>query len=203
MNKVIISLTVVAAFFVLLIIGYVTLFETYEVHATAEDEFILPVDFVVLRKKLVRENVLEQLIEAQNGKLVYHKWEKIGFNVDRYVNPLTTWEVKAKGHFQVRSSDANMGDFLLTLSQDAIVKPNSFTSRIENSAPVKSLQYYHTDLELCSKGGQTKAVVKVNLIYRRKIPKFGNYRQVMDTKVNEASTACVARTKQAFMGLLK
>ena len=171
-------------------------FRQHDSSGKQRDTFYIDTNFDVVRKIMVRNDCLEEIVSYQHGEVLDQKWE----DLDITMVTLRKWDIDGVGRLVVKAEDPEAGALILPFEQTVHVRHDNIKSHTYLIDPVKYLKDYQTKVEMSRDGDRTKVVLEVSLKYGRKLP--ASYVEYMDTKVQESADKGCAKAKEALIAVV-
>jgi hypothetical protein len=196
MNRTQILLVVLIA--ITFLIGTAALFflQHHDSFGNQKGTFYIDTDFDKVRKIMVRNDCLEEIVSYQHGEVLDQDWE----DLDVSMVTLRQWDIDGIGRLIVKTEDPEAGTLILPFEQKVRVRKDSIKSHTYLTEQVKYLKDYQTKVEMSRDGDRTKVVLEVSLEYGRKLP--ASYVEYMDTKVQESADQGWLKAKEAFQAVV-
>lgn len=172
------------------------IFRDHASQGNREGTFFIDVEFDKVRKVMVRNNCLEEIVSYQHGEVLDQEWEDLDLSMRR----LTKWDIDGVGRLIVKTEDPEAGTLVLPFKQKVAVREDYIDSTTVLMEPVGYLADYRTAVKMSRDGDRTKVELTVSLEYGRKLP--ANYVEYMDTKVQESADIGWLKAKEAFIAVV-
>lgn len=191
MNKLKIACLVAAFCVAIAFFGFKYLVVLHVSESNVEDSYVLNTEFPKVKILMIKNDVLEKIVEQEQGEIVGRKWNSFIFSGNR---PLRDGvDIYGSGDFVVLKQDAEAGQLLLKFKQQIHVTKNNIKCLTKLVEPCGFIKNVETSTEMVSQGKQTLVNVKIYLKYERKVPK--NMLKVVDAKVKEAAIKTLENNK--------
>lgn len=175
-------------FFIALLFFSFNLFvKNYTFKSKNKNSYILDCSFKKVKMIMLRANVLEQIIAAEQGKIVEKKWDKFELSSIRIFRDGI--DLKGKGNFIVSKKDPYMGDILLDFYQEIDINKYSIESITKLQKPCSYIKDIKTNMQVSAKNdNETLIDYSVSVVYERTIPvtMYKDVQKKVDESVRES-----------------
>jgi hypothetical protein len=178
-----ILLTIIVILFVLM--SYVLFVPRHSSNGYYSGVDYINQDFNTVRKVLVLNDCIEEIISQQHGELLNNEWEKFNITINKILG--LKWEFDGVANLTVKFKDPHAGNLILFLKQEIYIRNNLIENKIYLEKPVGALEQYNVHMRLTpdESGSKTKIEMTVSLQYSRNLPV--THIKYMDKKVQNAA----------------
>lgn len=188
-------LVFVAAF---IFFGFKLLVVKHVSEVRLENSYILESEFSKVKSVMVRNDVLEEIVEHEQGEIVDRKWNKFIISGNRPFREGV--DVDGSGNFVVSKNDPETGKVLLKFKQQISLTKSQILSKTNLVEPSEYIKNIETTTEMKPSDNQTLVNVKIYIKYERFLPK--NMIKSVDKKVQDAANKTLENNKEVITNLV-
>jgi len=153
--------------------SYFYFIQNHTSYATAARSFDLNAEYDVIRKIVVRCDILEAIVTEQKGKVVSKKWDNLNLSSEKILKDL---EIDGTANFVIENEHG-----LMEFQQSVFVGKDRIFVETKLVKPVAFIKNVNTVFSVKGRTG----FFQVHLAYERRLPKF--YQEKVDAEVKKAA----------------
>jgi hypothetical protein len=167
-NKLKITIGIFVFFIALIFFSFNFFIKKHTFESKKSNKYILNYPFKNVKMIMLRTNVLEKIIAAEQGEIVEKKWDNFTLSSARIFRDGI--ELKGNGNFVISKKDPYMGDMLLDFYQDVDIKKyfiKCFTKLKKSCSYIKDIE---TNTIIKEDNDQTLFEFDISIKYERNVP---------------------------------
>lgn len=190
--------TVPILFFIALTISYFC-FTNHEAHSFEKINFYIEKPYLSVVKNMSQKNSLEKIVEQNEGKVIYKKWENFDLEVPDRILRIRQYKVEGTLNFTVEKNDKDLGKMQLNFIQKLYVDFKNFSSTTHLSKSQNQIPFYEKIIKMNPEDNKTKVEITSEIKIKKNIPFFFN--RIMDEKVEEFNKKDIKKLKENIINI--
>ncbi len=188
---------------VIVVFGSLAVGRTYATVQTVERSFSVDVDFVKVRKILVRTDATKQIVAMTgDSQFIAQHWNTIGGGIDALRLRNMPWKLELHGTLEVRTRDAYIGQHVVSLDQDVTIEPDQVYSDVTLARPTERLLQYEMRVRFeKNPDGTTLVRQRLQQEILTDAPRFAHF--LADRRVRQSAEKALINQEQAIRRVIE